>query len=1076
MTMTRRRRGRLAIAAVSACALVVPVLPIDTIGAAPPVDTPDPSWVRRDPTTGKARTLFEAGTYLTGPSRAPAEQIVLRFVRRHADLFGLTARDLGSLVVDKSYVTAHNGATTVIVGQRVNGIRVYRGILTAAVDADGRLVLVGGSVAATATSGAARLDAEQAIGRAAAHAGAPQVRLPAAAGVRAAGGHEFRNPYDRGPNATPASAELVWFPVDGGDALRLAWLTDVEFSGQVWNATVVDATTGAVLDVENRYAHSGPEGNVFQEQHPDMPGAAQQITPFTGLDGSWVSGTTTSGNNVNAYRDLDDNDANDEYQPTDPDAHFDYVFTDDWRNDADGDDESLDADIDAVITQLFYYTNVMHDWLYGYGFDEAAGNFQVDNFGRGGSGGDPVLAEAQDGWDFGCVDDKGNEDPSDDEAVRCMNNANFGTPADGGSPRMQMYMWAPTRPYRDGSMDGDVIAHEYGHGVSSRLVGGGNLGYANNQSGALGEGWSDTISFLKWGDTTVGEYVTGNTTRGIRSTAYDTSTLTYGDYDPNAGSPHPNGEIWASVMYDIREFLGLDATTQLVIDGMKYTLATPDFLDARTGIYVADLLTNGGTNLCMLATVFANRGMGISALSGGLDGPVFENFTIPSSCLPTADAGGPYATDEGIDVEVSASGSSSGSDVSAGAIVSYEWDLDGDGQYDDAVGETATFDDVGQDGITTIGVRVTDEFGNTDTDSSSVTVANVAPAVSIDAITPIDELGSVRVTGTVTDPGWEEALTATIDWGDGNGAVPLGGSLENVRPDATLAFDVTHQYGDDGVFTVTVTGFDDDTSSDDTEPASVANVDPTAVIDLGEQQSYGGSSAFVLEAGEELDVPASSSDPGSDDLEFTWDWDDASVDTQTSLVNPPAADPPMSPSVQPRDVSLSQAHTYLDACLYELEVTVVDDDGGSATQTASIVITGNGDIAKGHGWWLNQLRNKQPNDFSQEEIDCYLEIVGFFSLVFPTLTRAEATEILNTPPKAAEEIQFDQQALAAWLNFADGSVKLDTPVDTDLDGIDDSTFGEVMFTAETVRTDPSSTREEIQAQEKIVKAIVTQSA
>ena len=47
----------------------------------------------------------------------------------------------------------------------------------------------------------------------------------------------------------------------------------------------------------------------------------------------------------------------------------------------------------------------MHDWLYGYDFDEASGNFKVDNFGRGGDDGDPVNAEAQDGWDFGCVDD-----------------------------------------------------------------------------------------------------------------------------------------------------------------------------------------------------------------------------------------------------------------------------------------------------------------------------------------------------------------------------------------------------------------------------------------------------------------------------------------------------------------------------------------------------------------------------------------------------------------------------------------------------------------------------------------------
>ena len=115
---------------------------------------------------------------------------------------------------------------------------------------------------------------------------------------------------------------------------------------------------------------------------------------------------------------------------------------------------------------------------------------------------------------------------SDDDDIRCLNNANFGTPGDGSSPRMQMYMWAPGRPYRDGDVDGDVIAHEYGHGVSSRLVGGGTLGYnGGDQRGALGEGWSDVVSYLKWGDAVVGEYVTGNSTTGIRSVAYDNSTL-----------------------------------------------------------------------------------------------------------------------------------------------------------------------------------------------------------------------------------------------------------------------------------------------------------------------------------------------------------------------------------------------------------------------------------------------------------------------------------------------------------------------------------------------------------------------
>ena len=75
---------------------------------------------------------------------------------------------------------------------------------------------------------------------------------------------------------------------------------------------------------------------------------------------------------------------------------------------------------------LFYLNNVIHDILYRHGFDEAAGNFQANNFGKGGRGGDPVQAEAQDG---------GGTD-----------NANFATPRDGRTPRMQMYLWTGAGP------------------------------------------------------------------------------------------------------------------------------------------------------------------------------------------------------------------------------------------------------------------------------------------------------------------------------------------------------------------------------------------------------------------------------------------------------------------------------------------------------------------------------------------------------------------------------------------------------------------------------------------------------
>lgn len=77
----------------------------------------------------------------------------------------------------------------------------------------------------------------------------------------------------------------------------------------------------------------------------------------------------------------------------------------------------------GAITQLFYMNNKMHDIFYKYGFTESARNFQINNFGKGGSGNDAVRAEARDG---------GGTD-----------NANFSTPADGGVPRMQMYLWGP---------------------------------------------------------------------------------------------------------------------------------------------------------------------------------------------------------------------------------------------------------------------------------------------------------------------------------------------------------------------------------------------------------------------------------------------------------------------------------------------------------------------------------------------------------------------------------------------------------------------------------------------------------
>src|SRR5262249_8459700 len=122
------------------------------------------------------------------------------------------------------------------------------------------------------------------------------------------------------------------------------------------------------------------------------------------------------------------------------------------------------------ITNLFYWCNREHDVAYSLGFTEAAGNFQTNNFGLGGVAGDPVQADSQDG--------SGTD------------NANFSTPPDGASGRMQMYIFDYTNPYRDGDFDNEIICHEHGHGISLRLLGNGN-GLNGVQGGGMNEGMSD---------------------------------------------------------------------------------------------------------------------------------------------------------------------------------------------------------------------------------------------------------------------------------------------------------------------------------------------------------------------------------------------------------------------------------------------------------------------------------------------------------------------------------------------------------------------------------------------------------
>ena len=233
----------------------------------------------------------------------------------------------------------------------------------------------------------------------------------------------------------------------------------------------------------------------------------------------------------------------------------------------------------AAETALFFALNFAHDFFYDLGFDEAAGNFQVDNFGRGGLGGDPIAGVAR---------------------AAGRNNATFQPAPEGSSPIIRMFLWDGSGCWSedvdgdgvediDGDFDTDIVLHEFHHGVSHRL----NTSFTGNEANAIGEGGSDFFAYSVNGDTALAEYARPGGLRTVNG-------KTYNDWFCQSGlfcEPHDNGEIWANVLWHIRERFradlvrGSDAAAineshQLYVDGLKLSPpvadhARPQGRDAR---------------------------------------------------------------------------------------------------------------------------------------------------------------------------------------------------------------------------------------------------------------------------------------------------------------------------------------------------------------------------------------------------------------------------------------------------------------------------------------------------------------
>lgn len=617
-----------------------------------------------DERTGVTRTLMAQVGHLTGPAPGSATSIAQGFAQAHADMLGLSAADLVDMETTDVVHTRLTGVTNVYYRQRHLGLPVYNAQLHLNVDKDGRILNVNNAfvpnVAKLAKSVSPSIGAEHAVLSAAANLSVELDVAPSVVSTLASGVERKTLVEAAGLSKEKVEAQLVWMPINAKQ-LALSWRFQIEtLDGNHYFDYVVDADSGKVWSRIDWVASDSyrvyPEPVESPNHTSPVPPADGRVvrtnpanataSPLGWHNNGTTSYTTHRGNNVHAY---DDRDANGAPPASEPTCAAGNVC-----------DFPIDLTLapsgytPAAVTNLFYWNNLIHDVTYGYGFDEVGGNFQVNNFGNGGAGNDDVRAEAQDGGG--------------------TNNANFLTPADGSRPRMQMYEWTQTSPRRDGDLDSGIIMHEYGHGVSNRLVGGPtNVSCLGNAQQA-GEGWSDWLGLWFTARPTdagptgrgIGTYALGQPTTGpgIRTQRYSTdpaiNTWTYASISGMA-IPHGVGSVWAQALWEVYWALvnkyGYDGNLHnaagtagnqramlYMIQGLKNTACSPTFVNNRDGIIAAATAAHGGEDVCLLWETFASFGLGTNAVSGGSGSTSPTNgFQVPAACQcspqPVANAG-----------------------------------------------------------------------------------------------------------------------------------------------------------------------------------------------------------------------------------------------------------------------------------------------------------------------------------------------------------------------------------------------------------------------------------------------------
>src|SRR5262245_29796657 len=384
---------------------------------------------------GTARVLSMTPRHPLATKLIDPAEAASTFLTDYHKVFDLRADDASEFVVARVDVDGARDLRHVTLQRTYDGIPVFQGAITVHMDAKNAVFRVLGdeSYAIARPTNRMNLGAADAALAAAKAFGLPELILHPIAT------EGLRTTFYAPGTLDPITVEPRIVHIKRGDdryaqQVTLSWLDGSR--QQQWQLALIDGQDGSMLD--SRSLVNTFRGRVFTASPGANPTTDTRV--LVSFDGDataspqgWVDSTRrTRGNNAIAATDLDGSNVvgPNEIQPTaNASGDFDFPFSPlqdaaNFRS--------------AAVTNAFYLVNDWHDRTYALGFTEAAGNFQTNNFGRGGAGNDEVQVDVQDGSG--------------------TNNANFGTPPDGSRPRMQMFLFTITGgPQEDGDFDPGVV-------------------------------------------------------------------------------------------------------------------------------------------------------------------------------------------------------------------------------------------------------------------------------------------------------------------------------------------------------------------------------------------------------------------------------------------------------------------------------------------------------------------------------------------------------------------------------------------------------------------------------------------